>query len=159
MKKKKQATALPNAKAIIDVLGMERVWHDLAMKLHKHIERPPSGSRHRYGGPYQVTFFNGLEDHFTKGSKVSLSYDFHARQFSAEIRTDTWKIREAEIAFHDLPKTILNGITGEDISRVVELPHLAGRTIESVVNRNTKRWRARLQMNKPVPISVEPKKT
>lgn len=150
----KTDSALPNALAVIEAIGIDVAWKALAMKLHKRLERPKA-ERPRFSlAPHRLTFFNGLDGHFGKGTRVSLAYDFHERQFSAEIRGDDWRIRETEIVFQDLPATVYTALTGQSVSKVIDMKHLAGRQIASLNKRNTKRWKVRFQMDPPVPTEV-----
>ena len=145
----KRITALPNAHAALLEIGLERAWHDLAMKLHNRIgtKRPD-----RYGNihaPQHVMFLKGLQDHFGAGTWTELSYDFHLRQFFAEIRSEDWRVRETEIVLHELPEALQTSATGRKVRDIVPLAHLAERTVTSLRRRGTKRWRMRLQLDNP----------
>ncbi|WP_298846987.1 hypothetical protein [uncultured Salinicola sp.] len=147
-------TALPNAHAALIEIGIERAWHDLAMKLHDRIgnKRP-----NRYGilnAPQEVMFFNGLPDHFGKGTRTQISYDFHLHRFSAEITSDDWRIRETEIVLRDLPECIQASVTGRTVDQIVALPHLAERVVVSLRRRGSANWRMRLQLDEPVPHPI-----
>lgn len=154
-RKRKKVTAMPNAFAVLGEIGMERAWHDLAMKLHKRIDTKRPDRNGLIEAPREITFFKGLQDHFGKGTWAELTYDFHAHCFSAEIRGGDWRVRETEIVFHDLPETVRNSMTGASVSRIIGLPHLAKRTIASMKRRHTKRWKIRFQMDQPRPITVQ----
>jgi hypothetical protein len=147
-------TAFPNAHAALLEIGLERAWHDLAMKLHNRMgTRRPN----RYGileAPHQVMLLNGLHGHFGRGTWTELSYDFHAHRFSAEIRSEDWRVRENEIVLRELPESIQATVTGRTVDRIVPLPHLAGRTVTSLRRRGSARWKMRLQMDEPYPIPV-----
>lgn len=151
----KRITALPNARAALLEVGLERAWHDLAMKLHKRIgtKRPD-----KYGiidPPQKVMFLKGLNDHFGAGTWTELSYDFHLRQFFAEIRSGDWRVRETEIVLHELPEVIQASAAGRGVAEIIPLAHLADRTVTSLRRRGTRRWRMRLQLDdaRPVPIA------
>ena len=151
---RRKITAMPNAFAALEQIGMEKAWHDLAMKLHKRIEKKHPDRNGMISAPHEVTFFKGLQDHFGKGTWTEITYDFHARCFTAEIRGQDWRVRETEIVFHDLPETVRSSMTGAGVSRIIGLPHLAQRTIASMKRRHTKRWKIRFQMDEPCPIPV-----
>ena len=153
--RQKTITAMPNAFAALEQIGLEQAWHDLAMKLHKRIENKHPDRSGMIEAPREVVFFKGLQDHFGKGTWTEITYDFHAKRFSAEIRGQDWRVRETEIVFHDLPEAVRTSMTGADVSRIIALPHLERRTIASMKRRHTKRWKIRFQMDEPHPIPVE----
>lgn len=157
MPQKKHMSAGPNARVIIEMIGREMLWHEMAMMFGERIRKPRQADRQRSGLPYEMQFLRIDLPQMGPKATATLIYDFGNRQIRGEFVTPGFKIRETEIVVKNLPDALLRSAEELSLSDIVTMDHLKERDVVDIT-RSYKTKTARFKLSEPDWLEISPAK-
>lgn len=155
MPKQKIMSAGPNARIIIEMIGREMLWHEMAMTFGERIRKPRQADFKRRGLPYEMQFVRIDLPQMGAKAFATLIYDFSNRQIRGEFVTPGFKIRETEVIVKNLPDAILRSADEMSMSDIVTMEHLKERDIIDLT-RSYKTKTVRFKLSEPDWLEISP---